>query len=59
MPEVTVGPKSSKQEVQAWISKCISVRRRENPGEAQEQSVAICISQARQAGANVRRGGKK
>ena len=56
MPEVTIGAKSSPAEVKAWISKCISTRRKENPDETMEQSVAICISIARKAGARVKRG---
>jgi len=56
VPVVTINRKSSAAEVRAWISKCISVRRKENPDEPQEQSVAICISIARKAGARVKRG---
>ena len=56
MPAVTIDKKSSPDEVKAWISKCISTRRKENPDETMEQSVAICISIARKAGARVKRG---
>ena len=56
MPIVTINGKSSVAEVKAWISKCISVRRRENPDEPQEQSFAICVGIARKAGARVKRG---
>ena len=56
MPVVTINRKSSAAEVRSWISKCISVRRKENPDEQMEQSVAICIDIARKAGARVKRG---
>jgi len=56
VPIVTINRKSSVAEVRSWISKCISVRRKENHDESMEQSVAICISIARKAGARVKRG---
>ena len=56
MPVVTINGKSSADEVKAWISKCISVRRKENPDEQMEQSFAICVGIARKAGARVKRG---
>jgi len=43
-----------------WIGRCISFRQGENPDEAQDQSVAICISEASEkSGINFQRGGKK
>ncbi len=56
MPEVTISKASSDKEIAAWISNCISTRQGESE-EANDQSVAICISQARKAtGKPVRRG---
>lgn len=44
---------------QKWISRCISFRQGENPDEEQDQSIAICISEAtEQSGINFKRGGK-
>lgn len=59
MPEVTIDKGSSDKEIANWVSKCISTRQRESPDEEQDQSVAICFSQAREAtGKTLRRGGK-
>jgi len=59
MPEMTLDKGSSDKEIANWISKCISTRQHENPDEENDQSVAICISQARKAtGRPIKRGGK-
>ena len=59
MPEMTLGKGSSDKEIANWVSKCISTRQHENPDEENDQSVAICISRAREAtGKPIKRGGK-
>lgn len=60
MPEMTLDKGSSNEAIRDWISSCISARRKENPDEAQDQSVAACIDMAREAtGKQLQRGGKK
>ena len=58
MPEMTLGKDSGDKEIANWVSNCISTRQHENPDEENDQSVAICISQARKAtGKAIKRGG--
>lgn len=60
MPEMTLDKNSGDDAIRNWVSKCISVRQRENPDEDRDQSIAICFSQAREAtGKQLKRGGKK
>ena len=55
MPEVTISKSSTPEQARDWVSRCISTRQRESPEEGQDQSVAVCMEQARKAGAPVRR----
>lgn len=56
MPERTLTKKSSDEAIAAWISKCIATRIREGNDESEEQSAAICYSEAREdTGKSIRR----
>ena len=57
MPEMTLEKGSSDKAIANWVGKCISTRQHENPDEENDQSVAICISQARKTtGKPIKRG---
>lgn len=49
MPKIGAGETED-----SFVSRCVSVRQKENPGESQKQSVAICYSMYRD-----KKGGKK